>query len=214
MPDIRGLASYNGNLRRKWATLVAWQLHTKQQSLVTSSSKTPSKSPDLCSRCRPIMQSSTPDKVQRWRSHRSIWDIKQLPGSGRHLIICDAKQLKTHHLTYGTNMPDDLLTRHCVMTRCLQLPYWQGVKPLDILNLNYLLNFRVVALLKVLWLLVETKIYNWFSIPLIVKDIWTAKVQTSVLLLLWVLVFFFNLRLFLFCFVYFPFYGSLRIPAK
>lgn len=168
MPDTRGFASYNGNLRRKWATLVAWQLHTKQQSLVTSSSKTPSKSPDLCSRCRAIMQSPTPDKVQRWRSHRSISDSKQLPGSGKHLIICDAKQLKTdHHLTYRTNMADELLTRHCVMTqckmtRCLHLPYiyLQGLKPLDIWDLNYLLNFRVVALLKVLWLLNYSK-YMW-----------------------------------------------------
>lgn len=64
------------------------------------------KSPDLCSRCRAIMQSPTPDKVQRWGAHQSNSDWKQLPGSGKHLIICDAKQLKTHHLllTYRTDM--------------------------------------------------------------------------------------------------------------
>lgn len=66
--------------------------------------------PDLSSRCRAIMQSPTPDKVQRGGSHRSISDWKQLPGSGEHLIICDAKQLKTRHLlTYRTNMAHDIL---------------------------------------------------------------------------------------------------------
>lgn len=45
-----------------------------------------------------IMQSSAPDKVQRWVSHPSISLWKQLVGSGKHLIITDAKQLKTQHL--------------------------------------------------------------------------------------------------------------------
>lgn len=58
-----------------------------------------------------IMQSSTPDKVQRWVSHPSISLWKQLVGSGKHLIISDAKQLKTQHLlTYGTHTPAELLT--------------------------------------------------------------------------------------------------------
>lgn len=58
-----------------------------------------------------IMQSSTPDKVQRWVSHPSISLWKQLVGSGKHLIICDAKQLKTQRLlTYGTHMHAELLT--------------------------------------------------------------------------------------------------------
>lgn len=43
-------------------------------------------------------------------SHRSISDLKRLQGSGEHLIISDAKQLKTLHLfTCNSNMEDDLL---------------------------------------------------------------------------------------------------------
>lgn len=58
-----------------------------------------------------ITQSSTPDKVQRWVSHPSISLWKQLVGSGKHLIISDAKQLKTQRLlTYGTHMLAELFT--------------------------------------------------------------------------------------------------------
>lgn len=51
-----------------------------------------------------IMQSSTPDKGQRWVSHSSISLWRQLVGSGKHLIISDEKQLKTQHLlSYRTH---------------------------------------------------------------------------------------------------------------
>lgn len=73
-----------------------WRLHAKVMISV----------PDVA-----IMQSSTPDKVQRWVSHPSISLWKQLVGSGKHLIICDAKQLKTQRvLTYRTHMLAEPLT--------------------------------------------------------------------------------------------------------
>lgn len=47
---------------------------------------------------------------------------KQLPGSGKRLIICDAKQLKTQRLSaHRTNMAEEVLTLPYVMTARFRL---------------------------------------------------------------------------------------------
>lgn len=72
--------------------------------------------PDVEPECKAQQQIRVKEGRRRWRwwwwrSHRSISDWKRLLGSGEHLIICDANQLKTLHLLTCTFCAEEELIK-------------------------------------------------------------------------------------------------------